>query len=137
MPRPVSRRQKSLPNPQTNLSWGAFWGVIGLIGVWHCWFAAYDHDEIEHLHASWLISSGELPFRDFLEQHHPTLWFLAAPIVVKFESVQHLIFAARLFDAACLVGVLWLVKGLLRRLYPEVPWQFPTLLLLSSFLFVR
>src|SRR6266852_4451301 len=91
MPRPVSRRQKSLPNPQTNLSWVAFSAVIGLIGVWHCWFAAYDHDEIEHLHASWLISVGQLPYRDFLEQHHPTLWFLAAPIVAKFASVRWLV----------------------------------------------
>jgi hypothetical protein len=121
----------------TKPPWGAIWLLIGIIVVWHCWFSSYNHDEIEHLHASWLISSGELPFRDFLEQHHPTLWFFAAPIVGRFESVQHLIFAARVFDALCLVGVLWLVKHLLRRLYPEVPWQFSTLLLLSSFMFVR
>lgn len=121
----------------TKPPWGAIWLLTGIIVVWHCWFSSYNHDEIEHLHASWLISNGELPFRDFLEQHHPTLWFLAAPVVVRFESVQHLIFAARVFDAVCLVGVLWLVQRLLRRLYPEVLWQFPTLLLLSSFMFVR
>ncbi len=137
MARPVSRRQKSLPNPQTNLSWGAFWGVIGLIGVWHCWFAAYDHDEIEHLHASWLISVGQLPYRDFLEQHHPTLWFLAAPIVAKFASVRWLVFGARIFDSLCLVSVLWLVRRLVQRLYPQVRWQFPVLLLLASSMFVR
>src|ERR1700737_2568458 len=98
--------------------WGAIWALIGVVIIWHCWFASYNHDEIEHLHASWLISIGQLPFRDFLEQHHPTLWFLAAPLVAKFDSVRWLVFAARLLDALCLVTVLWLVKRLMRRLYP-------------------
>jgi hypothetical protein len=125
------------PDAWTKPPWGAIWLVIGVTVVWHCWFASYNHDEIEHLHASWMISSGQLPFRDFLEQHHPTLWFFAAPVVARFQSVQWLVVAARLFDAVCLVGVLWLVKRLLQRLYPEVAWQFPTLLLLSSFMFVH
>jgi hypothetical protein len=117
--------------------WGAIWALIGIVILWHCWFASYNHDEIEHLHASWLISIGQLPYRDFLEQHHPTLWFLAAPLVARFDSVRWLVFAARLLDGLCLVTVLWLVKRLMRRLYPELPWQFPTLLLLASFTFVR
>jgi len=105
--------------------------------MWHCWFSAYDHDEIEHLHAAWLISVGQLPYRDFLEQHHPTVWFLAAPVVGEFASVRPLVFAARLFDSLCLVAVLWVVRRLVQRLYAEVRWQFPVLLLLASFMFVR
>ncbi len=41
-------------------------------------------DEFEHLHASWLISIGKLPYRDFFEHHHPLLWYLSAPVVSLF-----------------------------------------------------
>jgi len=117
--------------------WTALWGALGIVIAWHCWFASYNHDEIEHLHAAWLISIGQLPYRDFLEQHHPTIWFIASPIVARFQSAQWLVFAARLFDLTCLLGVCAIVKRLLQRLYPDVPWQWPTLLLLASCVFVR
>src|SRR5262249_26590691 len=64
-------------------------------------------------------------------------WFLAAPLVAKFASVRSLVFGARLFDLLCLVGVLWAVRGLVQCLYPLVDWQFPALVLLASFMFVR
>lgn len=111
--------------------------MLSLIAAWHVWFSSYNHDEIEHLHAAWLISVGQLPYRDFLEQHHPTIWFLSAPIAGRFHSVHGLVVWARSFDALCLVSVLALFRSLLRRLHPEAPWQFPTVLLLGSFLFVR
>ena len=129
--------QSEMPGVPKRLPWTAIWGVLGIVIAWHCWFASYNHDEIEHLHAAWLISIGQLPFRDFLEQHHPTIWFFASPIVARFQSTQWLVFAARLFDFTCLFGVCAIVKRLLQRLYPDVPWQWPTLLLLASFMFVR
>jgi hypothetical protein len=36
----------------------------------------WDHDEIEHLHASWLISQHMRPFTDFFEHHQPLFWYL-------------------------------------------------------------
>lgn len=41
-------------------------------------------DEFEHLHASWLVSKGFIPYRDFFEHHHPLLWYISAPIVSIF-----------------------------------------------------
>ena len=41
-------------------------------------------DEFEHLHASWLVSIGKVPYRDFFEHHNPLLWYLSAPIVNLF-----------------------------------------------------
>lgn len=38
-------------------------------------------DELEHLRASWLISLGDIPYRDFWEHHHPLMWFLFAPLM--------------------------------------------------------
>ncbi len=41
-------------------------------------------DEFEHLHASWLVSIGQVPYRDFFEHHNPLLWYISAPIVSLF-----------------------------------------------------
>ena len=41
-------------------------------------------DEFEHLHAAWLVSSGEVPYRDFFEHHNPLLWYISAPVVRLF-----------------------------------------------------
>lgn len=38
-------------------------------------------DDIEHLHASFLVFSGYVPYRDFFEHHHPLLWYILAPVV--------------------------------------------------------
>lgn len=38
-------------------------------------------DELEHLRASWFVSQGYLPYRDFFEHHHPLLWFAWAPLM--------------------------------------------------------
>ena len=122
---------------KSRVPWGALWTGLGALIVWHCWMAGYNHDELEHLHASWLVASGQLPYRDFLEQHHPALWFLAAPVVSRFTSPVALIFAARLFGVACAAAVLAIARALVRRLYPQVPWRLPVLLLLASFIFVR
>lgn len=43
-------------------------------------------DEFEHLHASWLVSEGFIPYRDFFEHHHPLLWYVSAPIVNLFYN---------------------------------------------------
>ena len=43
-------------------------------------------DEFEHLHASWLVSIGKIPYVDFFEHHHPLLWYLSAPIVKLFYN---------------------------------------------------
>ncbi|MBQ8751327.1 MAG: glycosyltransferase family 39 protein [Alphaproteobacteria bacterium] len=41
-------------------------------------------DNLEHIHASWLISEGFTPYRDFFEHHNPLLWYIFAPIVKFF-----------------------------------------------------
>lgn len=41
-------------------------------------------DEFEHLHASWLVSTGKVPYKDFFEHHNPLLWYLSAPLVSLF-----------------------------------------------------
>ena len=111
--------------------------ALSAVVLWHAWFSHFNHDEIEHLHAAWLVAQGQRPFVDFLEQHHPTLWYLLAPALGWFPSVRSLVFAVRLLDLACLGAVLLVFVRLLRRTYPGVPARWPLLLLVCSFNLVR
>jgi hypothetical protein len=117
--------------------WYVLAAAVTALVLWHAWFSHFNHDEIEHLHAAWLIAQGQRPFSDFLEQHHPTLWYLFAPVVGAFGSVRALVFAGRLFDLACLLAVLATFVRMFRRLYPGALVRWPLLLLATSFMFVR
>lgn len=57
-------------------------------------------DEYEHLHASWLVSIGKVPYRDFLEHHHPLLWYLSAPILSLFYNHAIVFYVMRIISAA-------------------------------------
>ena len=49
-------------------------------------------DELEHLRASYLVSLGFHPYKDFFEHHHPTLWYLWAPLLKYLPHNQILLF---------------------------------------------
>jgi hypothetical protein len=117
--------------------WYLLAATMTMIVVWHAWSSQFNHDEIEHLHASWLVAQGQVPFADFLEQHHPTLWYLLAPATRWFPSVHVLVFAARLADLGLLAVLLALFVRIVRRTYPDVDVRLPTLVLASSFMLVR
>ena len=55
-----------------------------------------DSDEVSHLHCSWLIFHGLVPYRDFWQDHSPLLWYLLAPAVAQFHSPAVLIFSRAL-----------------------------------------
>ena len=58
-------------------------------------------DEFEHLHASWLIFEGKLPYRDFLEHHNPLLWYISAPIVGLFYDNVFIFYCKYAGNASC------------------------------------
>jgi hypothetical protein len=121
---------------QKTIAWGATCALFFIL-LWHAWHAAFDHDEIEHLHAAWLVGQGLTPFRDFLEQHHQLIWYLLAPITTHIVSPHLIVFAARLLDLAGLGVFLLLFRKAFSILYPTLPAIWPTLLLLSCFSFTR
>lgn len=55
-------------------------------------------DTYEHVHASWLVSEGKVPYLDFFEHHNPLLWFLFAPITKLMEGNVNIVYVARLFS---------------------------------------
>lgn len=58
------------------------WLIIVALLLFTAWLIIWmlvfepDHDEIEHLHAAWLMHQSQQPFTDFFEHHTPLLWNL-------------------------------------------------------------
>ena len=60
----------------------SFFPVIALNTVLFLTWAItgrFYHDEAVHLHLSWLISKGLVPYKDFWFHHSPFLWTILAP----------------------------------------------------------
>lgn len=80
--------------------------VIGYAFVF-CGFQVVD--EFEHLHASWLISIGKIPYYDFFEHHNPLLWYLSAPIVRAFYDDAIIFYVMRIISAGASVLSAWYI----------------------------
>jgi hypothetical protein len=78
----------------------------------------FNPDELEHVHVSWCVAKGMVPYRDFFEHHTPWLWYLLAPLVAgervasdTAAAVQALTLAratSLVFSAAALGALVWL-----------------------------
>jgi hypothetical protein len=123
----------------TRRQWAVVWAAFAAMWLVHAWVAEIKHDEVEHLHAAWLMSIGERPFADFLEQHHPTVWLLFAPLCRLVDDPQWLLYATRVFDLLCGAELLVALHRLVKRLVPDAPdaAMWATLLAASSFTFAR
>ena len=54
--------------------------LIGLLG-WSAQTRAFDPDEFQHVQMAWLISTGQVPYRDFFEHHTPLYHLAIAPLL--------------------------------------------------------
>ena len=98
--------------------------------------AWWDHDEVEHLHAAWLISQGLRPFADFFEAHQPAFWYALLPLTDL--GPDRMLTAARFAMLACALGLLWLTFDLaLAVSNSRRAAAFGTLLLPGTWVFLR
>lgn len=61
-------------------------------------------DNVEHLHATWLMAQGKIPYKDFFEHHNPFIWIFFSPFITFSSRILTLL------DAAFITGV---VTGIL------------------------
>ncbi len=47
-------------------------------------------DNVEHLHTSWLVWQGKIPYKDFFQHHNPLTWYLSAPFVAALINNPHI-----------------------------------------------
>lgn len=59
-----------------------------------------DGDTLEHVHTSWLVWQGKIPYKDFFQHHNPLLWYMAAPLVGLYEYSLRAVDAVNLLTVA-------------------------------------
>ena len=64
-------------------------------------------DNIEHVHSSYLVAMGQVPYRDFFQHHNPLMWYVFAPIVKMFA------FDATITEVTCFISYLVFLKSLI------------------------
>ena len=63
-------------------------------------------DNIEHIHSSFLIAIGQVPYRDFFQHHNPLLWYIFAPLTKLFE------YNSTISEVVCFISFLVFLKSL-------------------------
>lgn len=94
-------------------------------------------DEFEHLHAAWLVSQGQVPYKDFFEHHTPLLWYLLAPIFLLFKSPIVIVVLARLLILLFLALVFFLVYKITADMFSKWSGIFAIFTLSTTFLYIQ
>ena len=71
----------------------SFFVVLSALRIFYA--KNYLVDTYEHIHASWLVSTGLVPYRDFFEHHHPLLWYVLSPLVKWFYLDVNILYILR------------------------------------------
>lgn len=84
---------------------------IGLLYWVIIYSGSGDGDTLEHVHSSWLVYSGKMPYKDFFQHHNPLLWYIGAPVVGAFEYSLRAVDAANVLAATSTVlSMLYIYK---------------------------
>ena len=51
-----------------------------------CFTTSIGGDTLEHIHSSYLVHLGDIPYKDFFQHHNPLLWYLFASLVGQFDN---------------------------------------------------
>ena len=93
-----------------------------------------DPDESQHLHVAWLITEGQVPYRDFWEHHLPFFHYAMAPLAAWLTGRPEVYFAARSIMVLLAAVAVVLTWRLARRLSADgAIWAVVVLLFLPQF----
>lgn len=115
--------------------------LYGAVVIWLFPHRDWDPDEFEHLQASWLISEGLTPYRDFFE-HHTPLWHLLTSLTFRLvqldstDAVAMILALFRAFSFLCSAAVAALTWLLARKLVGPSAASIALILLLSESTFM-
>ncbi len=87
---------------------GLAWLILAYgigFAVWTVFFTETGNgDNVEHIHATWLVAYGKIPYKDFFQHHNPLLWYLFAPVIRLFGNPMAILDAAH--GISLLAGVM-------------------------------
>ena len=81
--------------------------LLGLgYGLYLAWFTdTLGGDTLEHIHASWLVYAGFIPYKDFFEHHNPLLWYVFSQIAgLHSKGIDDNIITALAISSAIIVS---------------------------------
>lgn len=78
--------------------------LLSLVYILYATNEVVDHDEVEHTHVAFKMLNGEIPYRDFFQNHLPAYWFLDMQFVRAFPFSINAILAARIFNLLALAA---------------------------------
>jgi hypothetical protein len=91
-----------------------------------------DNDEIEHIHVTWLISQGRLPFVDFWQHHTVLLYMLLAPIVGRLPHSGLVCDFARVLSLAVSAVTWGMATVLAMKMHKPARGLIPVMILLMA-----
>ena len=111
--------------------WAALLG-LGFVGRL---LYGYEVDELMHLHSAWCIGQGQLPYRDFYDNHLPVWHALVSPVVGTFTHANLLVLIeTRVVALAILVFLLVCFYRVCRAISPAAaPLAVGALILIHPF----
>lgn len=119
----------------TNLSYILYSYILIFIGIniFNIFYAAHCFiDIVEHIHASYFINIGLIPYKDFFQHHNPLLWFLLAPLTKLLYHNIAIFYVVRFIALLFNLINIWLIYKITERfLYNKKIAQISILLLLS------
>ena len=87
-----------------NAAYIAAWLVLiaGLgFMAWTIWFTETGNgDNVEHIHATWLVAVGKVPYRDFFQHHNPLMWYMFSPFIKLIPN------SSLMLDIAHAIGII-------------------------------
>jgi hypothetical protein len=76
-------------------------------------------DDLEHIHAAWLVWNKQIPYTDFFEHHHPLMWWIFAPLVGLLSGNTLVFFVMRLVVCGVSLLTLYVVYRLVKDFLTE------------------
>ncbi len=89
-------------------------------------------DETVHLHLSWLISQGLIPYKDFWQHHPPFLWMILSPFISLMKPSVDIFSVSRILSGCMLAANMFLAWSIAKQVWGEKAHLSVFLLILSS-----
>lgn len=89
-------------------------------------------DNVEHLHTSWLVWQGYIPYKDFFQHHNPLTWYLSAPFVAYLIDDQNIFSIFNIVGVATLYLIAYYQYKLFRVDYENKSAAFILAAILAS-----
>ena len=89
---------------------------LALIAAVGRWFDGFEADDLQHLHAAWMVGQGKVPYRDYFDHHTPLYHVVFAPYASAIgRDPLLLMITFRMLAAVCACGIFYLFWRLIAR----------------------